>query len=259
MPYRGMHGTPLYACCMEDPRRHADDAVAEAWAALESIRRMPGSEYKSDTAARLMRDLREVSDAASVILRAEMLRVKDEEQLSLGQLAKRYGISKSRAQQIVTSRNKALPDEEADIVTEPSSTPEPAPVVAAIVTSPAGVLMARRNDGKPPWTFIAGEIETGESPADAAVREVKEEAGLRIRAGGVIGRRVHPKTGRTMVYMAAQVTHGTDVFVGDPEELAEVRWVTLAEADELTGGAIYEPVRQHLKHMLGNGHQAAGG
>jgi 8-oxo-dGTP pyrophosphatase MutT (NUDIX family)/DNA-binding transcriptional regulator YhcF (GntR family) len=133
---------------------------------------------------------------------------------------------------------------------EPSSTPEPQPVVAAIVTSPAGVLVARRQDGKPPWTFIAGEIEPGESPADAAVREVKEETGLRVRAGGIIGRRVHPATKRTMVYMAATPTHGTDTFVGDEDELAEVRWVNLREAGELMGGTIFEPVREHLRRTL---------
>jgi 8-oxo-dGTP pyrophosphatase MutT (NUDIX family) len=69
-------------------------------------------------------------------------------------------------------------DEEEDAVTELSTMPEPSPVVAAIVTSDVGVLVGRRNDGKPPWTFIAGKIEPGESPADAAVREVKEETGL---------------------------------------------------------------------------------
>jgi 8-oxo-dGTP diphosphatase len=79
----------------------------------------------------------------------------------------------------------------------------------------------------------------------------KEETGLRIRAGGIIGRRVHPQTGRTMVYMAARPTHGTDAFVGDPEELAEVRWVTPDQADELMDGTIYEPVRAHLRQMLG--------
>jgi 8-oxo-dGTP pyrophosphatase MutT (NUDIX family) len=133
---------------------------------------------------------------------------------------------------------------------EPSSVPEPQPVVAAIVTSRKGVLVARRQDGRPPWTFIAGEIEPGESPADAAVREVKEETGLRVTAGTVIGRRVHPKTGRTMVYMAATPTHGTDAFVGDEEELAEVRWVDLDEADKLMGGMIFEPVHEHLRKML---------
>ena len=37
------------------------------------------------------------------------------------------------------------------------------PVVAVIVTSLEGVLVGRRHDGKPPWTFIAGEVEPGGS------------------------------------------------------------------------------------------------
>jgi 8-oxo-dGTP pyrophosphatase MutT (NUDIX family) len=106
------------------------------------------------------------------------------------------------------------------------------PVVAAIVTSHPGVLVARRNDGRPPWTFIGGEIEPGEDPADAAVREVREETGLRIRATGVVGRRVHPHTGREMVYLAAQPTHGTEAVVGDGQAPAEVCWVGLDQADE---------------------------
>ena len=127
------------------------------------------------------------------------------------------------------------------------------PIVAAIVTSDRGVLMGRRNDGKPPWTFIAGEQDAvkDENPADTAVRETKEEAGLRIVAGERIGERVHPLTNRRMVYISARPVHGTDVFVGDPDELAEVRWVSLAEADELTGGAIFEPVHEYLEREIG--------
>ena len=143
-----------------------------------------------------------------------------------------------------------LPPQRTDVEPEPATLPEPAPIVAAIVTSRLGVLVARRKDGKPPWTFIAGEIEPGEDPADTAIREVKEETGLRIRSTRVIGRRVHPHTGREMIYLAARPTHGTRAFVGDKEELAEVRWVDLAQADELMGGTIFEPVRNHLRETV---------
>ncbi len=147
-------------------------------------------------------------------------------------------------------RRELLDRQEAASVPEPSTAPEHQPVVAAVVTCPLGVLVGRRNDGKPPWTFIAGEIEPGESAADAAVREVKEETGLLVAAESVeIGRRVHPKTRRTMIYLACQPTEGTKVFVGDPEELAEVRWIGLREADELLPG-LFTPVREHLARSI---------
>jgi 8-oxo-dGTP pyrophosphatase MutT (NUDIX family) len=135
-------------------------------------------------------------------------------------------------------------------VPEEATKPEPSPVVAGIVTSRLGVLIGKRNDGKPPWTFIAGEIEPGESPADAVIREVKEETGLLVRtAEHEIGRRVHPKTGRTMIYLACYPTGKTDVFVGDEDELAEVKWASLREAEELLPG-MFEPVVAHLHREL---------
>ena len=126
--------------------------------------------------------------------------------------------------------------------------PELLPVAAAIVTSPLGVLAARRNDGSPLWGFITGRVEAGESPAEAAVREVREETGLAIVTGRTLGRRVHPVTQATMVYIAARPAKGADpatVYVGDADELAEVRWLSLPEVDELMPG-VYEPVRAYL-------------
>ncbi|WP_300007466.1 NUDIX domain-containing protein [Pseudonocardia sp.] len=136
-------------------------------------------------------------------------------------------------------------------VPEAADQPELEPVAAAIVVSELGVLVGRRHDGNPPWTFIAGKIEPGESPADAAVREVKEETGLVVRAAArPIGRRVHPRTGRMMIYLECYPTEGTDVQVGDPEELAEVRWLDLDELDGYLPG-MFEPVRTYLGKALG--------
>jgi 8-oxo-dGTP pyrophosphatase MutT (NUDIX family) len=139
-------------------------------------------------------------------------------------------------------------------VPEPQAADKPQyPAVAvAIVTSRLGVLTGKRNDGKPPWTFIAGKCEAGESPADAIVREVKEETGLLVRAKHTIGERIHPKTGKHLVYVAAiPAGRSRDVFVGDPEELAEVRWLTLYEADQLMPD-MYAPVREYLGRTMTN-------
>jgi 8-oxo-dGTP pyrophosphatase MutT (NUDIX family) len=139
-------------------------------------------------------------------------------------------------------------------VPEPQAADKPQyPAVAvAIVTSRLGVLTGKRNDGKPPWTFIAGKVETGESPADAIVREVKEETGLLVRAKHTIGERIHPKTGKHLVYVAAiPAGRSRDVFVGDPEELDEVRWLTLFETDQLMPD-MYAPVREYLGRTMTN-------
>lgn len=162
----------------------------------------------------------------------------------------RAALIKLTEEGFIETRGRSYYVREGVEVTPPASTPEPEPVVAAVVTSHLGVLAGRRNDGKPPWTFIAGKVQPGEAIADAAVREVKEETGLEVRAAHhEIGRRVHPKTGRTMIYLSCLPVAGTAVFVGDEEELAEVRWLSLPEADELLTG-MFEPVREHLGRMI---------
>jgi len=124
-------------------------------------------------------------------------------------------------------------------------------VAAAVVTSHLGVLVGRRRDGNPPWTFPGGKIEPGETPEDAAVRETLEETGLRVRATGVIGGRVHPLTGVRIVYVAAEVTGEPGAIRACSDELAEVRWAGLAEAGKLMAG-MSEAVRQHLRCRLNN-------
>jgi hypothetical protein len=62
--------------------------------------------------------------------------------------------------------------------------------------------------------------------------KVLEETGLRVRATGVIGSWVYPRTGVVIAYVAAVSLADTKVGAA-AEELSEVRWVDLAEAQEL--------------------------
>jgi 8-oxo-dGTP diphosphatase len=128
-----------------------------------------------------------------------------------------------------------------DGMTELASRPA---VAVAVVTSRLGVLASRRRDGVP-WTLPGGKLEPGECPEDTAVRETFEETGLRVRATGVIGSRVHPETGVMIVYVAAALTSETGAMVSAGGEVVEVRWVGVAEAQELIGD-MSEPVRQYL-------------
>lgn len=148
--------------------------------------------------------------------------------------------------------NLAAPQLPAIVQLQPADKPQQPAVVAAVITSRQGFLAVRRRDEKPIWSFPAGESEPGESPADTATRECKEETGLLINTGTVIYERLHPKTGRHMVYIAATAARGRDqqdVHVGDENELAEVRWLTLREAEDLMpdmATAVWQYLSQRL-------------
>lgn len=220
-------------------------AIRAAFArAIAAVQASPDVEQAFRDASALG-DLAKQLESETADFRAYLAaRLADTNALSVSELGKLLGMSRSRAQQLVTAgRSKENP------VTDPGTEPEPASVAAAIITSEKGVLVARRHDRIPPWTFPATEIGAGESPATAAARAVRKETGLTATVDHVIGRRIHPKTGRVMIYLEATV-EGTDAQVGDAD-LAEVRWIDLAEADQLMPD-MFPAARQHLGRVLGS-------
>jgi 8-oxo-dGTP diphosphatase len=113
--------------------------------------------------------------------------------------------------------------------------------------------MSRRRwrEGALIWNFVTGEVEPGESPEQAVVREVREEVGLDVTAQRRLGERVHPASSRFMIYFACDIAAGEPHLV-DHEENIEVRWSTLEEAAELltpTGG-VWQPIRQYLEQAV---------
>ena len=233
--------------------RKVNAVFAACRAALAAISALRSPQERIDAASQLSDRLRAYADEAAQMRNEDAIGIYEAENMSLAGLASLIHVTKARAHQIVTAHRKASKQtaEVAVPEVESPSKPEQQAIVAAVVTNGMAVLVGRRNDGRPPWTFIAGKIEPGESAEDAGVREVKEETGLEVRATGIIGRRIHPKTQTPMTYMSAEPVRDTHVFVGDAEELAEVRWVTLAEAVDLLPG-LFEPVREHLAREIGS-------
>lgn len=126
------------------------------------------------------------------------------------------------------------------------------PVVSmAIITNGDTVLMIRRRqkEGELLWAFPGGAVEEGETPEDAAVREVAEEVGLTVVAQKVLGERVHPKTGRAMVYTACTV-EGGELTVLDEDEIAEVAWVRHDDIPAHVPYGLFEPVQEYLDEAL---------
>jgi 8-oxo-dGTP diphosphatase len=124
-------------------------------------------------------------------------------------------------------------------------------IAAAIVVQDGRVLMVQRRvkEGELSWQFPAGEVEPGETQAEAAVRETAEEVGLTVKATRPLGERVHPKTGRQMSYTACEVAAGTATVV-DTEELAELAWITHAEITQYVPYGLFEPVQAYLDDQL---------
>lgn len=126
--------------------------------------------------------------------------------------------------------------------TEPG--PQP-PIVLAVIARPRGVLVVRRHDGDPLWSFPGGTVQPEEPMSDAVRRLVAAETGLQVQTGHILGTRVHPRTGREAIYFAVTVADGEPVL-GDPDDLAEVRWASHAET-RLTIPDMFSAAREYLE------------
>ena len=103
------------------------------------------------------------------------------------------------------------------------------PCVGAIITDPAGRLLLIQRGHEPEagrWSLPGGRIEPGESDQQALVREVREETGLQVTPGRLVGVVERPWPGGVLVIRdyAARVIGG-DLTPGD--DAAAARWVSL--------------------------------
>jgi 8-oxo-dGTP diphosphatase len=221
--------------------QHVREAFASAAAAIKA---WPDAAEAMAAAAELGDLTRELQTEAADFRGYLAAYLADYHGLSITEMAAFLGKSRPRASQII---NRAR--ERGNPVTEPTSVAEPLPVVLAIITSDEGVLVAKRRDGIPPWVFPGGEIQPGESSGEAARRRVAAEAGMAVESTRFIGRRVHPKTSRLMVYVHAAVAPGADPSAaGDPEDIELARWASVDETRDLMPD-MYGPVRQYLDQL----------
>jgi DNA-directed RNA polymerase sigma subunit (sigma70/sigma32) len=78
-------------------------------AELDTLEVMPGGAEKTGRIRVLAATLQGLYERATRIRAAEMLRIRDEEGLSLSRLAERVGVSKARADQILRAQERRGP------------------------------------------------------------------------------------------------------------------------------------------------------
>jgi 8-oxo-dGTP diphosphatase len=84
------------------------------------------------------------------------------------------------------------------------------------------------------WSIPGGRIEPGESDEEAVVREIREETGLEVTCGPLLG--TVDLSGLVIRDYRAFITGGT-LLAGDDADAA--RWVSPDEAEALdTGGEL---------------------
>lgn len=127
------------------------------------------------------------------------------------------------------------------------------PTVGVLAEDDAGrVLLVRdRQDGR--WTCPGGIVEPHEVPADAAVREAWEEAGVRVALTHIVGVfggpdcGTHYANGDRIAWVATifggRATGGQALAQGDGDETSAARWCDARMLAEL-------PLKPHLRLFL---------
>lgn len=123
------------------------------------------------------------------------------------------------------------------------------PCVGAVIHDEMGrmlLILRGHEPAKGLWSVPGGRIEPGETDEQALVREVREETGLRVACGRLLGSVDRPGLDGAVVeirdYLAEVLPGSSPATAGD--DAADVRWVTSAEAEamesrgELTDGLL---------------------
>lgn len=132
------------------------------------------------------------------------------------------------------------------------------PSVNVVVTNDDGeILLIRRSDNDN-WAVPGGAVDPGESVAEAAIRETREESGIDCQITGIVGVYSDPK--HVILYTSdGEVRQEFSIVLtarpvgGQPtpsSETSEVRWVSAAELDDY---AMDRSMRMRISHFLERG------
>ena len=122
-------------------------------------------------------------------------------------------------------------------------------VVGAAIVQGGRVLAARRSAPAAlagGWEFPGGKVEPGESPAAALARECREELGVQIAVGELLG------TADVAPGIVLHV-HVAELIAGEPQPLQdhdELRWLAADELDDVPWLPADRPVLAAVRERI---------
>lgn len=132
------------------------------------------------------------------------------------------------------------------------------PSVTAAVRDEEGRLLLIHKIDNDRWALPGGAMDLGESVADAAVREVEEETGVRVEVTGLVG--IYTDPGHVMAYDDGEVRQEFSVcfharvISGEPRqdgvETKAAKWVDVENIPELD---IHPSMRRRIEAALAAG------
>lgn len=106
---------------------------------------------------------------------------------------------------------------------------------AVLIVHENCVLLGRRNKdpNRGRWILPGGQLESGETHVDAAIREAREETGLTIALSGLAGRGIYYLSGqeRMVVYSRAYLVNGG--VINCSSDLLDARFVSREQLKDL--------------------------
>ncbi|WP_406343688.1 NUDIX hydrolase [Streptomyces sp. NBC_00648] len=130
------------------------------------------------------------------------------------------------------------------------------PSVTAVALNEAGEVLLIHKTDNDLWALPGGGVDVGESAADAAVREAKEETGVDVEVTGLVGLYTNPA--HVMAYDDGEVRQQFSICFtariigGNLRTSSESKEVAFVAPGLLNGLNIHPSMRMRIDHGLAN-------
>ena len=127
---------------------------------------------------------------------------------------------------------------------------------AVVVDDEGRILLQRRSDSGN-WALPGGAMDIGETFAQSAVREVKEETGFDVRIERIVGIYSDPR--HVFAYEDGEVRQEFNICLacaivgGELQVRSESTEVQFFPFDEVAGLAMHESIRKRIEDYLSDG------